>query len=75
MAKKKAIKVQDRAVEMVTCLTCSKAELLQWDKDPIIACCKERNVREVAAVRRSCALYEASRVLPRPIKHIKKYAG
>jgi len=68
MAKKKAVKKEP---VFITCLTCANAELMQWDKDPIISACKATNEREVAAVRKSCSRYEESKT-PVPIKHIKK---
>lgn len=70
MAKKKIVKTE---VKLVTCLTCIHADLMQWDKDPIIAACKASNEREVAAVKKNCLRYEECKVIPKPIKHIKKY--
>ncbi len=72
MAKKKTIKQTEQS-KLVTCITCNKSVLLQWNKNPIIAHCKLSQEREVAACPRMCEHYELSKALPKPIKHMKSY--
>lgn len=70
---KKQVKTKDTT--SVSCTECANATLMQWGDDPIIADCTAHRCREVASHRRSCAQYEPSAHLPKPIKHLPKIAG
>lgn len=70
-----AKKAKTRDTSSVSCTECAHAALMQWGDDPIIADCKAHGCREVASHRRTCNNYEPSAHLPKPIKHLKKYAG
>lgn len=59
----------------VSCAECSKATLMQWGDDPLIADCAAHRCREVACHRKTCKDFEAARHLPKPIKRFTKYAG
>lgn len=70
-----AKKTKTRDTSSVSCTECAHATLMQWGDDPIIADCNAHGCREVASHRRTCNNYEPSAHLPKPIKHLKKYAG
>lgn len=59
----------------VSSTECANATLMQWGDDPIIADCKAHGCREVASQKRTCIDYEPSAHLPKPMKHLPKYAG
>lgn len=73
MAKKPQLKPKDTT--SVSCTECDNATLMQWGDDPIIADCSGHHCREVASHRRSCPQYEPAKHLPKPIKHLQKFAG
>ena len=72
MAKKQT---KQKDVSSVSCTECANATLMQWGADPIIADCAAHRCREVASHKRTCAQYEPSAHLPKPIKHLEKTAG
>lgn len=61
MAKKPQLKPKDTT--SVSCTECDNATLMRWGDDPIIADCSAHHCREVA------------KHLPKPIKHLQKFAG
>ena len=69
-----AKKAKTKDTSSVSCTECAYATLMQWGNDPIIADCKAHGCREVASHKRTCASYEPSVRLPKPIKHLQKYA-
>lgn len=52
MAKKK------EQEEMVRCMTCEKAALVQWDNNPVIAHCHKSSYPNVANTPRFCLYYK-----------------
>lgn len=57
--------------EKVRCIECLHSELMQWDKDPIIAKCPLRLYRQVANTLRICKEFEPAK----GEKHITKYTN
>lgn len=46
--------------ENVRCMECAKAALLQWDKNPVVAHCRESAFPNVANTLRTCAYFKPS---------------
>lgn len=58
--------------ELIRCVDCKYAQLMQWWDNPVIAQCTLRDEREVAMSRRLCASYEPSNK-PKNIQHLTSY--
>ncbi|MBP3373545.1 MAG: hypothetical protein J6L60_03310 [Bacteroidaceae bacterium] len=56
----------------VCCINCKWAELMQWFENPIIANCKKKDDRQVAATKRLCKEF-AERTGEADIKHFSSY--
>lgn len=65
MAKKKVIPI-------VSCMSCKKATLMQWFKNPIISECSVNGERHVAGMEKRCEWYAADNN-QKQIIHYDKY--